>query len=385
MRQPLLPGATIGMLGSGQLGRMSGQAARELGYRLVVLSPEQESPAGQIADESVIADLDDPEGYRRIAAMCDVLTYEFENVSSDPLEGALALCPILPHPGILHIAQHRLREKETIRSFRVPTADYVVVRSLSDLEADLARFGKGVLKSVTGGYDGKGQAVVNAGDALTEVYQELSNAGQSELILEAYVPFQRELSIMVARSAQGEVVTYPCVENLHREGILHLTIAPANMSPTRTAEAHGIAAAIAEGLNLVGVMGIELFETGDGLLVNELAPRPHNSGHYTMDACVTSQFEQHIRAVAGLPLGSSCLHTPAVMLNLLGQHMKPLQTHLASILSDPMLKLHLYGKAQARPGRKMGHLTALGQSVDEALRRLDRVWPLLREGDQPLM
>lgn len=384
MKRPLPPGSTIGMLGSGQLGRMSGQAARRLGYRFVVLSPEIESPAGQIADRTVIADYDDPSGYVEMGQLCDVLTYEFENIASEPLEEVQRLCPVLPNPSILHTARHRLREKERVRSLGVPTAAFCSVGSAGDLRRGLQQFGKGVVKRATGGYDGKGQAVATLEDDLEYLYKSLSDGGRIELILEAFVPFKRELSVMVARGASGEMVTYPCVENVHRSGILHLTIAPARITPETAAEAERIAKTLAEGLELQGVMGIELFETEGGLLVNELAPRPHNSGHYTLDACYTSQFEQHVRAVAGLPLGSARQHTPAVMLNLLGEHMGRLEEHLTEVLSDPLIKLHLYGKSETRPGRKMGHLTALGATVEEALARLERVWPLVRAADEPL-
>ena len=239
-----------------------------------------------------------------------------------------------------------------------------VLRCPEDLKKALDQFGKGVLKRALGGYDGKGQRVVWKGQDAEEVYRELAPDG-AELIFEEFVPFVRELSVIVARSVDGRVVTYPCTENIHRRGILHLSIAPARTAADRAAKARHMAARLAEGLDLVGVMGVELFETDEGLLVNELAPRPHNSGHYTLDACDTSQFEQHIRAVAGLPLGDPSLHTPAVMLNLLGQRMESLGRHLATILRDPC-SLHVYGKREARPGRKMAHLTALGSSVEEA-------------------
>lgn len=385
MTGPLLPGATIGMLGSGQLGRMSGQAARQLGYRLVVLSPDEGAPASHIADHTVVAPLDDPRGYRAIAPLCDVLTYEFENVAAKPLLDVASEVPIYPRPEILDTVRHRLREKEAVRALGVATAEFVAVRSAAELEAALTRFGKGVLKQTVGGYDGKGQRIVQAAEDARKAYAALARAEGDELIFEEFVPFLRELSVIVARNAAGEIVTYPCTENIHRSGILHLSLAPARVEKERAEAAQRIAARLAEGLDLVGVMGVELFETEQGLFVNELAPRPHNSGHYTLDACYTSQFEQHIRAVAGLPLGAPDQHTPAVMLNLLGEHMEALTRHLSTILSDPLLKLHVYGKAEARPGRKMAHLTALGASVEEALKRLERIWPLLRMRDEPLL
>lgn len=377
MTKPLLPGSIIGMLGSGQLGRMSGQAARQLGYRFIVLSPEADSPAGHIADASVVAPLDRATAYEEIAQQCAALTYEFENVSVAPLEAALQHCPVYPHPNILHTTQHRVREKEALHALNIPTADYVVVDSFATLQEGIEAFGHGVLKTVTGGYDGKGQTVVKLGEELLQPYTDLSRDGRDTLILERFVAFRRELSVIVARNRSGHTLAFPCAENIHRHGILHLSIAPARIAPSQALEAERLACRIAEGLDLVGVMGIELFETDSGLVVNELAPRPHNSGHYTLDACVTSQFEQHIRAVANLPLGACDQHTPAVMLNLLGEHMEPLERHLGQILSDPLLKLHLYGKAEPRVGRKMGHLTALGKNVNEALERLQTVWEII--------
>lgn len=384
MKQPLLPGSTVGLLGSGQLGRMSAQSARQLGYRVIVLSPEEDSPTGHIADYSVLAPLDDHAAYVQVAQQSDVLTYEFENVSAAPLELALQHCPIFPHPRILHTTQHRIREKEALRALDVPTADFATIDTLTALESAIRTFRRGVLKRVTGGYDGKGQAVVQSEDDLTEIYDLLSQRGHDPLILERFVPFRRELSVIVARSQDGRTATFPCAENIHRNGILHVSIAPARVAAHVTDEAQRLAKRIADGFDLVGVMGIELFETDQGLVVNELAPRPHNSGHYTLDACFTSQFEQHIRAVVGLPLGSSALHTPAVMLNLLGEHIAPLEQNLAPIMADPLLKLHLYGKAEARTGRKMGHITALGRTVQEALDRLEPVWNLLRPSPESL-
>lgn len=373
------------MLGSGQLGRMSGQAARRLGYRLIVLSPDEDAPASHVADRTFVAPLDDPTAYARIAPLCDVLTYEFENVSAKPLVDVSAHVPVFPHPGILETIQHRRREKQAVRALGVPTTEFATVRSPSDLEKALERFRHGVLKRTVGGYDGKGQRIVRAGDDAVDAYRSLTTQEGEELILEEFVPFVRELSVIVARSTAGDIVTYPCTENIHRNGILHISIAPARIAHERAEQAEKMAATIAEGMGLVGVMGVELFETDQGLLVNELAPRPHNSGHYTLDACHTSQFEQHIRAVAGLPLGDTAQHTPAVMLNLLGEHMAGLTGHLSTILADPLVRLHVYGKREARTGRKMAHITALGATVDEAMGRLQRIWPLLRVTDEPLV
>lgn len=385
---PLLPGATIGMLGSGQLGRMSGMAARRLGYRLVVHSPTEDSPAGQIADASVIGQLDDRDAILRVAQQVDVITYEFENVAVEPVMAAAAIRPVFPSPDILRVAQHRRLEKEAIQRAGVPVAKYYPIRSLADLEARLPEFPDGaVLKTATGGYDGKGQRVLDPFERpnLPTIYAELAGDGNRELILEQRIPFEREISVMVGRNAAGDVITFPVAENIHRDGILHLSIVPARVAPEIAAQASEIARTIAEALDLIGVLGVEMFQTATGLYVNEIAPRPHNSGHYTLDACVSSQFEQHIRAVVGLPFGSTELLTPVVMLNLLGEHMAPLEKHFYDILSDPNLKLHLYGKQEARVGRKMGHINAVADSVDEALQRLEPVWKLIRPDGRPLI
>lgn len=384
---PLMPGATIGMLGSGQLGRMSGMAARTLGYRLVVHSPTESSPAGQIADASVIGPLDDPDAIRRVAQQVDVITYEFENVAVEPVMAAADIRPVFPAPEILRVAQHRLLEKEAIQRAGVPVAKYYPIRSLADLQARLPEFPAGaILKTATGGYDGKGQHVLDPSKDpdLAAIYAELAGDGNRELILEQRIRFEREISVMVGRNAAGDIVTFPVAENVHRDGILHLSIVPARIDPEIAAQASEIARTIAEAFDLIGVLGVEMFQTAAGLYVNEIAPRPHNSGHYTIDACVSSQFEQHIRAVVGLPFGSTELLTPVVMLNLLGEHIEALEKHLFAILSDPQLKLHLYGKEEARVGRKMGHINAVAGSVDEALQRLERVWSLIRPDERPL-
>lgn len=374
------------MLGSGQLGRMSGMAARRLGYRFVVLSPEADSPAGQIADASVVAPLDDEGAIWRLAQRADVLTYEFENVGAEPLQRATAACRVFPAPSILGFTQDRIAEKEALRRIGVPTTRFAGIDSIGDLEHALVRSpGPWILKTVRGGYDGKGQRSLQRGDDVHAAYTELSGGGGRRLILEDRVPFVRELSVIVARDQDGFTRTFPVAENVHRDGILHLSIAPARIDVQVAQNARHIAERIANGLGLVGVMGVEMFETPHGLYVNELAPRPHNSGHYTLDGCIHSQFDLHIQAVAGLPLGATDLLTPVVMLNLLGEHMEPLLAGLPEILSDPHLKLHLYGKSESRKGRKMGHLCAVDQDVPGCLARLDPVWKRLRPNERPLL
>lgn len=374
MNRTFLPGSIIGIVGGGQLGRMTAQAARTLGYKVAVLDPNEQSAAGVLADTNITASFDDPEAYRQLADQSDVVTYEFENVSAKHLDEVQRRVGVVPDPHALRITQNRLREKETLRSLQIPTADFVPVNNANDLQTGIRAFGHGVLKTVSGGYDGKGQAVLTAEDDVRATYNEVSHNGKLPLILERFVPFVRELSVIVARNARGEVQTFPVAENIHRNGILHLSIAPARISQRVADEAEQLAAQIANGLKLIGVMGIELFQTDNGLCVNELAPRPHNSGHYTLDACYTSQFEQHVRAVAGLPLGSTAQHTPAAMLNILGEHMPHILHHMDHLVRHPHIKLHLYDKGEARKGRKMGHITAVCDDVGTALEQLKTVW-----------
>jgi 5-(carboxyamino)imidazole ribonucleotide synthase len=367
------PGATIGMVGGGQLGRMSALAARAMGYRVVVVDPDPDCPAAAAADRVVVSPLNDPEGVAPLAELCDVITYEFENINPAVLERLAQVKPVHPGVDVLRICQDRVKEKSSLAAIGIPVAPWRAVSSKDDFSRAISEIGvPSVLKTTTEGYDGKGQVVIRSLEEADAAYERL--AGRP-LILEGFVPFEREVSVVVARNARGEVATFPVGENIHRENILAVTIAPARV-PERTAEAaRELAVRIATELGLVGVLGVEMFALPDGsLLVNELAPRPHNSGHYTMDGCVTSQFEQHIRAVCGLPLGSVELLRPTVMVNIMGEHY-PLNVEAA--LADPFVKLHLYGKREARPKRKMGHLNALGATVEEALERADRAHRLL--------
>lgn len=367
---------------------MSGMAARLYGYRLVVHSPSADSPAGQIADFSVVAPLDDVDAACEVAQRADVVTYEFENVASEPVFKAAEIAPVYPSPEILRIAQHRRFEKEALRKAGVPVADYAPIRSPADLREALARFpGGAILKTATGGYDGKGQRVLRGDEPVDaeEVFRSLAGPESRELILERRLTFECELSVIVARNAHGQWAALPVAENVHRDGILHLTLVPARV-PERTAEeAREIARTIAESLGLIGLLAVEMFATERGLVVNEIAPRPHNSGHFSLDACLSSQFDQHVRAVAGLPLGESALRQPVVMLNLLGEHLPPLYRHFEEIIAIPNLRLHLYGKEEARKGRKMGHINVVAESTAEALRVLHPVWERLRPDDRPLI
>ncbi len=356
MKAPLPPGSTIGIIGGGQLGRMLAMAAARLGYRTIILEPQADCPAAQVANRQIVAAYDDPAALAELAESCDVVTYEFENV---PVQAAAALAgrvEVSPPPMALDVSQDRLTEKSFINAAGTPTANFRAVDSDKDLIAACAAFGgSGVLKTRRLGYDGKGQRLLrdaNPAD-LAGVHAAL---GGVPLILESLVPFEREISIIGARGHDGTVLCYDPAENVHRDGILHTSTVPARI-PERTAEAARKAAtAILEALDYVGVIGVEFFVLGDGnLLVNEIAPRVHNSGHWTEAACAISQFEQHIRAVAGLPLGDPKRHSDCVMENLIGDDVN----RLADLAAEPDTVIHLYGKAEARPGRKMGHFTRL--------------------------
>jgi 5-(carboxyamino)imidazole ribonucleotide synthase len=371
----IAPGSTIGILGGGQLGRMMALAGRAMGYRFVTLDPTEDSPCGQVADRQITASYDDREAAARLAELADVITYEFENVDSDTAE-MLAQAAYVPQGSrLLHTTQHRLLEKRALEAAGLPVAPYREIRSLEELHAAVEALGcPCVLKTATGGYDGKGQWVIREREEAAEAYKELIRTGK-ELVLEQFVRFEKEISVIAGRSPRGEVAAFPPAENIHVNNILHLSIAPARISPEVAAQAEALARRIAEALDVVGLIAVEMFLTADGrLYVNELAPRPHNSGHYTMEACRTSQFEQHIRAVCNLPLGPVGLLSPVVMVNLLGQHVEP----ALAMLTEPdslaaankagiAVKLHLYGKKEAKAGRKMGHLNVLAPNVEAAL------------------
>jgi 5-(carboxyamino)imidazole ribonucleotide synthase len=363
--EPILPGAVIGVLGSGQLGRMFAIAARRMGYRVHTFSPETDTPTGQIADVEIRAQYDDLPAVRSFAAAVDVVTFEFENVLSATAEAAAEFAPVRPGGRVLHITQHRLREKTFLSSKGLPVTPFRPVRSLAELESALAAFGyPAILKTAGFGYDGKGQTRINCPP---DAAPALAAAGSQEMILEAFVDFACELSVVAARGIDGSFVHWGVIENAHQRHILDLSLAPARVPPTVMDEAISIARAVLEQLEVVGVLCVEFFLTTDGrLLINELAPRPHNSGHLTFDACVTSQFEQQLRAVCGLPLGSTELLRPAAMANLLGDLWQDGEPDWAAACRFDQVKLHLYGKLEPKVGRKMGHLTAMASSADEA-------------------
>jgi 5-(carboxyamino)imidazole ribonucleotide synthase len=360
--KPILPGSTVGILGGGQLGRMFAIAARRMGYRVHTFAPDIDTPAGQISDVEIHAPYEDLDTVRAFARNVDVVTFEFENVPAATAAAAAEFAPVRPDGAVLHTTQHRLREKLFLQGAGLPLAPFRIVRTAADLESAVADLGcPAVLKTAGFGYDGHGQVRIASADTALAAWQTI---GSQEAVLEAFIDFDRELSVVAARGTDGTFVHYGTVENRHQRHILDVTIAPAGVAP----EAIEIARAVLEKLDVVGVLCVEFFRCRDGaLLINELAPRPHNSGHFTFDACVTSQFEQQLRAVCDLPLGSTEQMRPAAMANLLGDVWANGTPDWSAACGFKGVKLHLYGKHEARPGRKMGHLTALGSDKNSAL------------------
>lgn len=364
---PILPGATVGVLGSGQLGRMFAIAARRMGYRVHTFSPDSDTPTGQVADLEVEAAYDDLDAVRMFASGVSVVTFEFENVPAATAQAAAERALVRPAGSVLHTTQHRLREKSFLAGNGFPVTPFRAIRSIEDVRTAVRDLGvPAVMKTASFGYDGKGQNTVRS---LAEA-EAVCNAGPGvERIYEAFVDFYREVSVVAARGEDGSFAHWGVIENMHRNHILDLSISPADVPPDVEQEATRIAHGILETLGVVGVLCVEFFLTRAGkLLVNELAPRPHNSGHLTIDAHVTSQFEQQLRAACGLPLGSTRQLQPAAMANLLGDVWANGEPDWVSALDQSDVKLHLYGKTEARPGRKMGHLTALAETPAEAAR-----------------
>lgn len=369
MSHPILPGSIIGVLGSGQLGRMFAIAARRMGYRVHTLSPADDTPTGQVADLEINAPYDDLDAIRAFAARVDVVTFEFENVPAATAEAAESRAPVRPAGFVLHTTQHRLREKTFLNAAGFPVTPFAVVRSVGELHSALDQLGlPAVLKTAGWGYDGKGQIKIVGYDQAGAAWEALAT---SEAVLEAWVDFDCEVSVVAARGIDGRVTDFGVIANRHANHILDVSVAPAPVTTRVWAEALDIARQVVDKLEVIGVLCVEFFVTRDGhLLVNELAPRPHNSGHLTFDACVTSQFEQQLRAICGLPLGSTELLRPAAMANLLGDGWQAGEPSWAKACALPNIKLHLYGKLDARPGRKMGHLTALAHEREEAERQV---------------
>lgn len=364
------PQQTIGILGGGQLGRMMALSAREMGLRVVVLEPAEDSPCGQVADHQIATGYEDREGIQKLAAISDVVTYEFENIDAVSANWLEENAYLPQGSRLLSVTQHRLKEKETLVKSGVPVAPYMPVSNTEMLQEALQHLGyPSVLKTCRGGYDGKGQVVIRQERDIEKAVSLLEK--ETDCVLEAWVEFEKEISVILTRSVSGEVKSFPIAENIHRDNILHKTIAPARITTETTEQAKLLAGSIATELKLVGTLAVEMFVAKDGsLYVNELAPRPHNSGHYTIEACETSQFDQHVRAVCNWPLGNTDLIKPAVMINLLGEHH---ETVLSEIGKLGEAKLHLYGKREAKAKRKMGHITVLGDTIEEALEKAEKV------------
>jgi 5-(carboxyamino)imidazole ribonucleotide synthase len=363
LKHTVLPGSTIGVLGSGQLGRMFAISARRLGYRVHTYSPDRDSPTGQIADVEIDAPYEDLDRVRQFASAVDVVTFEFENVPAATAEAAAQCTLVRPAGEVLHTTQHRLREKTFLRSNGFPVTRFEPIVEAADLCRVVPDFGPAILKTAGFGYDGKGQYRVRT---LAEAEAAWEAMGRQEAVLEAVVDFEAELSVVGVRGSDGQCAFYAPSCNHHVAGILDVAFAPA---PFAVPDAIAITRGILEQLDVTGVLCVEFFLTREGaLLVNELAPRPHNSGHLTIDACVTSQFEQQLRAVCGLPLGSTEMLRPAAMANLLGDIWAGGEPQWGAALALPEVKLHLYGKSEPRPGRKMGHLTATAPAAQVAER-----------------
>lgn len=362
----ILPGSTVGVLGSGQLGRMFALAARRMGYRVHTLSPASDTPTGQVADVEIEAAYEDLDAVRRFASQVSVVTFEFENVPAATAQAAAECAPVRPAGSVLHVTQNRLREKTFLANQGFPVTSFRAVRSAQDVRSATKELGlPAVLKTAAFGYDGKGQRTIRTPADL----DSMASFSDVERIYEAFVDFEREVSVVAARGADGSFAHWGVIENVHRNHILDLSISPADVPPDLARHAIEIADGILDALDVVGVLCVEFFVTRSGkLLVNELAPRPHNSGHLTIDAHITSQFEQQLRAVCGLPLGSTGQLTPAAMVNLLGDLWEGGEPDWKAACAVPGAKLHLYGKNEPRPGRKMGHITALADTAQDAVR-----------------
>ena len=370
LESPLNPGSTIGIIGGGQLGRMLAIAARQMDYKTVVLDPDSNCPAGQVADRVIRSDYSDLKASSELAALADVVTYEFENVDADSVSSAEKHKPVRPSSSVLRTTQNRLHEKKALLQAGIPVDNFRKVDSLRDLEDAASVLGYPmVLKTATEGYDGKGQSIIDGERDLAISYDQLS-ARNVDLIVEQFVSFKAEVSTICARTIDGMTATFDPAENIHRNHILDTSIVPARIDESVTDKARIIATDIAEKLDVIGLIAVEMFVTQENeILVNELAPRPHNSGHYTMDGCDTSQFEQLVRILAGMPITLPKLHSPTVMVNLLGEIWEDTDGNpdWQRALELPGVSLHLYGKSAARVGRKMGHINVVAETVEEAL------------------
>lgn len=373
----ILPGATLGMLGGGQLGRMFTTAAQTMGYKVIVLDPDKDSPAGIIADQHICAAYDDETALQSLAEQCAAISTEFENIPASTLAFLEQHTVVHPSASALAKTQNRNVEKNFIRSQGIDTVPFVSIYKRDDIAGaiDKIQF-PAILKVATFGYDGKGQVVC---PNLEAAYAAFDSLGQKECVLEQRIDLQREVSVVLARSQSGDITAFPVAENVHVNGILHSTTVPSIASTELKQAAISKASKIAEGLDYVGTLAVEFFiSQHDEVIANEIAPRPHNSGHYTLDACPTSQFEQQVRMLCGLPSGNVSLHSPVVMINLLGDVWGDSQPHWDKLLAEPNIKLHLYGKKAARPGRKMGHFNVLADDTEVAMKQAKQVFTALQ-------
>lgn len=370
----ILPGQTIGIIGGGQLGRMMALAAKAQGFRIAVLDPTEDSPCGQVADIKVIGEYHSIDSIKELAKVSDVITYEFENIDAEALEWLKRNAYVPQGSELLEITQDRIKEKTAIEKAGVRVAPYAVINKPDDIIRGISKLGyPSVLKTSRGGYDGKGQYVIKSVQDIDQASKLLENG---QCVLEKWISFEKEISVIINRNPNGEKAVFPVGENIHIDNILHETIVPARISTKAEELAIQKAIQIAESFGLVGTLAVEMFLTKeDDIFINELAPRPHNSGHYTIEACETSQFEQHVRAVCNWPLGNPDLLKPAVMVNILGEHQASIIENIAVF---PDWKIHLYGKAEAKVKRKMGHVTLLRDSVEIALKEIEntRIWEI---------
>jgi len=372
LNKVILPGQTIGIIGGGQLGRMMALAAKASGFKIAVLDPTPGCPCGQVADIEITANYDDLSALQQLAEVSDVITFEFENISSEALDTLMSQAYVPQGSELLKISQNRIIEKRTITEAGVKVAPYAVIRTVGDLYEQVDVIGYPcVLKTSTGGYDGKGQIVIKGKEDLEEAAKLVE---QCECVLEAWITFSKEVSVIVARNVDGETKVFPVAENIHLDNILHQSIVPARISKETEKLALEQAILIANSMKMVGTLAVEMFATEDGdIYINEIAPRPHNSGHYTMEACETSQFEQHIRAVCNWKLGNTMLLKPVVMVNILGEHMEALLENIPTLVN---WKIHLYGKSEPKIKRKMGHVNILRDNIDLALNEAEQsnIW-----------
>jgi 5-(carboxyamino)imidazole ribonucleotide synthase len=377
MNTQILPGSTLGMLGGGQLGRMFTSAAQIMGYKVVVLDPDPQSPAGVIADQHICAAYDDEKALDDMAKLCTAITTEFENIPAQTLAFLEQKTIVHPSSKALASTQNRNVEKNFIASLGIQTAPFFAIRQQQDIaEAEKLIGFPAILKVATFGYDGKGQIPCKT---IEDVYAGFEALGEKECVLEQRIDLEKEISVVLARSQTGTIINFPVAENVHVNGILHTTTVPTSVNAEQAQKAIQMANDIAKGLGYVGTMAVEFFVSQSGeIIANEIAPRPHNSGHYTLDACHTSQFEQQVRMLCGLPAGDCDLITPVVMVNLLGDVWGNSQPHWETLLSEANIKLHLYGKQEARPGRKMGHFNVLAETVDQAMQQAETCFENLK-------